>query len=147
MNMLQMLGGVVVAGAVAAGATAFTGSGLTNGLGLTTHPYLVGGSITQSVQGATLSSVTFRRMAAPDESRIDQITLVLTPEDVTAGATAITAVTPKVVGVAANGAVAAGVFDTCVLTTASLVTTAVCAVPTAPISYYTQITSLSVLVS
>ncbi|WP_127545859.1 hypothetical protein [Actinoplanes sp. OR16] len=51
--MMQLLGGVAVAGVVAAGSTAFTAGGLT-GPGTTTF---VGGKITNTVTGATLSSI------------------------------------------------------------------------------------------
>jgi hypothetical protein len=57
MSMLQLLGGVAVAGAVAAGTTAFTGSGLT---GTTdTAKSFIGGTVTQNVYGATIDHVAY----------------------------------------------------------------------------------------
>lgn len=55
-SALQLLGGVAVAGVVAAGSTAFTATGLTNGAGTT---QFIGGTVTQTVTGATLTGVTY----------------------------------------------------------------------------------------
>jgi hypothetical protein len=60
MNMLQLLGGVAAAGVVAAGTTALTGSGVvwggTNG-GVATQ--FVGGTLTQTVAGASITDVAY----------------------------------------------------------------------------------------
>jgi hypothetical protein len=60
MSLLQMLGGVAVAGVVAAGATAVTGSGVVWGGGATgSDTQFVGGKVSQTVTGATISSVVY----------------------------------------------------------------------------------------
>ena len=56
-NMLQLLGGVAVAGAVAAGTTAFTGSGLTSTV--TPADSFIGGTATVTVSGSTLDGVDY----------------------------------------------------------------------------------------
>ncbi|WP_203780379.1 hypothetical protein [Paractinoplanes rishiriensis] len=56
MNLLQMVGGVAAAGVVAAGTTALTGTGLATTAGAS---QFVGGTVSQSVTGATLESVTY----------------------------------------------------------------------------------------
>jgi hypothetical protein len=61
MSMLQLLGGVAVAGAVAAGTTAFTAGGLTTNLvnaDARDNGWL-GGSQNVTVQGATLNKLNF----------------------------------------------------------------------------------------
>lgn len=57
-NIMQLVGGVAVAGAVAAGSTAFTATGFTAGGGVPATLF-VGGTISQTVQGATLSGVVY----------------------------------------------------------------------------------------
>jgi hypothetical protein len=54
---LQLLGGVAVAGAVAAGSTAFTGAGLTNSI--TGQKSFLGGTIGHTIVGASLDSLAF----------------------------------------------------------------------------------------
>ncbi|BEL09963.1 hypothetical protein Q0Z83_081540 [Actinoplanes sichuanensis] len=54
-NMIQLLGGVAVAGAVAAGSTAFTASGLSGAPAST----FVGGKASLGVKGAVMSSFAF----------------------------------------------------------------------------------------
>ncbi|MCM4076972.1 hypothetical protein [Paractinoplanes hotanensis] len=54
--MLQLVGGIAVAGAVAAGTTAFTAAGFTNTIG---SPVVVGGSLSPSIVGASLEGLTF----------------------------------------------------------------------------------------
>jgi len=55
-SMLQLVGGVAVAGVVAAGSTAFTAAGFTNDVG---SPILVGGKVTPTIVGAALKGVDF----------------------------------------------------------------------------------------
>lgn len=57
MNLLQMAGGVAVAGVVAAGATAYTGSGITPTTDTTKS--FIGGTATQLVYGATIDNVAY----------------------------------------------------------------------------------------
>lgn len=63
-NMLQLVGGIAVAGAVAAGSTAFTAAGFTNTIG---SPVVVGGSLSPSIIGATLEGLTFDYNAGTSE--------------------------------------------------------------------------------
>jgi hypothetical protein len=71
MSMLQMIGGVAVAGAVAAGTTAFTASGLTSTI--TGAKVVVGGKVAQqTVVGAVLSAATFTVDSA--NSNYDNVT-------------------------------------------------------------------------
>ncbi|WP_433297710.1 hypothetical protein ACQP2F_41700 [Actinoplanes sp. CA-030573] len=56
-SMLQLLGGVAVAGAVAAGATAFTGSGITPTT--TTSKSFIGGTARQQVYGASVDKIVY----------------------------------------------------------------------------------------
>jgi hypothetical protein len=60
MSMLQLIGGVAAAGVVAAGTTALTGSGVVWGNGTGAGPtQFVGGTLTQTVAGATIQSVVY----------------------------------------------------------------------------------------
>lgn len=60
MSMIQLLGGVAVAGAVAAGTTALTGSGVVwGGSNGGTATQFVGGTLTQTVNGATITDVQY----------------------------------------------------------------------------------------
>jgi hypothetical protein len=57
-SALQMLGGVAVAGVVATGGTALTGAGVAWTGGITQTGF-VGGTVSQTVQGATITSVSY----------------------------------------------------------------------------------------
>lgn len=57
MSLLQMAGGVAVAGVVAAGTTAFTGSGIVPTTDKTKS--FIGGTATQVVYGATIDKVDY----------------------------------------------------------------------------------------
>lgn len=81
-NMVQLIGGVAVAGAVAAGTTAFTATGLTNSAGASAF---VGGSISQTVTGAALSTIAYGFYDAPANTTINLVTLTFA--DATAGKT------------------------------------------------------------
>jgi hypothetical protein len=73
--MLQLLGGVAVAGAVAAGTTAFTaGSGLADNTGLTSKTALYGGA-DFSVVGASLDGLVISSSTNNDD--VDKITVTL----------------------------------------------------------------------
>ena len=79
-SMLQLLGGVAVAGAVAAGTTAFTAGGLT--LGTFTNPNVrdnswLGGSQSVTVSGnATLNKLSFTQIAGSGPTDNNNVTLV-----------------------------------------------------------------------
>ena len=63
-SMLQLLGGVAVAGAVAAGSTAFTASGLTNTWsGSNAKDGFIGGTVAPTVTGANLVDLLFTQAA------------------------------------------------------------------------------------
>jgi hypothetical protein len=70
-TMMQLVGGVAVAGAVAAGSTAFTAAGFTNNAGA----QFVGGTVTQAVTGATLSTISYAFSNAPANTRVTSVTL------------------------------------------------------------------------
>ena len=57
MSMLQMFGGVAVAGAVAAGSTAFTAAGVTDTISAASS--VVGGKVTHTITGARLTAAAF----------------------------------------------------------------------------------------
>jgi hypothetical protein len=62
-SMLQLLGGVAVAGAVAAGTTAFTAAGLSaTGLSAQNDAFL-GGSVSPTVHGAALAALVIDQTA------------------------------------------------------------------------------------
>jgi len=52
----KFFGALAVAGLLAAGGSAFTGTGVTNNAGATKF---IGGTVTQSVSGATLSTIGY----------------------------------------------------------------------------------------
>ena len=69
-NMIQLLGGVAVAGVVAAGSTAFTAAGVTDNTGATIKQ---GGKVAVTIDaGAKVNSVVL----TTDPANADQITLV-----------------------------------------------------------------------
>ena len=81
MNLLQILGGVAVAGVVAAGATAFTASGVANSITQTADASVfLGGTIGQSVTGAEVTGITFTNVVPGVVTKID---LALVAEDMT----------------------------------------------------------------
>jgi hypothetical protein len=57
MSLLQLAGGVAVAGVVAAGSTAFTATGISKGANATNG--FVGGSVSQSVDGGVVTATTY----------------------------------------------------------------------------------------
>jgi hypothetical protein len=67
-----MVGAVAVVGAFAAAGTAFTSSGITNNAGST---QFVGGTVSQSVTGATLSSVAYTFGDAPGNTAVHSVLL------------------------------------------------------------------------
>jgi hypothetical protein len=79
MSMLQLLGGVAIAGAVAAGSTALTGHGLTRTAGANaTDDKFVGGPITQTLPGgANIDSITYGYTDATN-TKINQIAVAVT---------------------------------------------------------------------
>jgi hypothetical protein len=75
MNMLQLVGGVAAAGVVAAGATAFTGSGITPTAAV--NKSFIGGSVTQTVNGATIDHVAYS-FADGAKTELNQIAITFT---------------------------------------------------------------------
>lgn len=92
-NKQKLFGAVAVAGIVAASGSAFTGTGLTRSAPATQY---VGGTVSQSVTGAILSSVSYHFTDATNTA-VDSVTLSLSgnvegkvPTIVLAGGTAFT---------------------------------------------------------
>ena len=74
-TLFQLLGGVAVAGAVAAGSTAFTaGAGLSL-TGTAVGPAVLGGQATQKVEGADATDI--RYTLGTDKSKIEKIEIDL----------------------------------------------------------------------
>jgi len=88
-NMIQLFGGVAAAGLVAAGATAFTGSGLASTV--TAPNSFIGGSTTVSVAGATIDTVTYGYSDGSVKQQLSTIALHLT--DVNSAGAAVTLAT------------------------------------------------------
>jgi len=79
MSLIQMAGGVAVAGVVAAGSTALTGTGLAfGGSGTGTAAQFVGGAVTQTVTGATLTSIAYDYVDAIGQTKVNKMTIGLT---------------------------------------------------------------------
>ncbi len=84
-----------VAGLAVAAGSAFTGTGVTNDAGAS---QFVGGTVTQSVTGATLNSIAYGYSDAPANTLVNQVTLTFadanadgkTPTISLDGATSIT---------------------------------------------------------
>lgn len=68
----QILSAVAVAGLVAAGTSAFTASGVTNTAG---PGQFVGGTVSQTISGATLAGVAYAFSDAPANNAIHAVTL------------------------------------------------------------------------
>jgi hypothetical protein len=73
MSMLQLLGGVAAAGVVAAGATAFTASGVTSTV--TSAGSFMGGFVTQSVTGTVVDTVTYGYADGAAKTQVHTIAL------------------------------------------------------------------------
>ena len=112
-NMMQLLGGIVVAGAVAAGATAFTGSGVTIGAGAASA--IAGGvSGNVTVDGATLDNVSVINSVTPGQFSAIKVKLSSTA----AAAPIISGtVTVKVAGTSTGSDAIIGTAVTCSHTT------------------------------
>jgi hypothetical protein len=70
----KIIGAVAVAGLVAAGGSAFTATGLARTAPASQY---VGGTVSQSVTGATLSDVSYHFSDAPANTSVASITLTL----------------------------------------------------------------------
>jgi hypothetical protein len=77
----KFLGALAVAGLVAAGGSAFTSTGVTNNAGPT---QFIGGTVSQSVTGATISTIAYN---FSDATKTAVTTIVLTFADATGGKT------------------------------------------------------------
>jgi hypothetical protein len=134
-NIMQLVGGVVVAGAVAAGSTAFTAPvGMTDGIATDTF---IGGNVTQNVIGGTLTALVFTADTTQAVTRVSAFTATFTDVPNT------TAVTASAVGGTPGGS-ATGWECTAVSTNATTCTV-VTAVNT-PGGYYTGITGVNIKV-
>ena len=105
-SALQLLGGIAVAGAVAAGSTAFTASGIT--ATTTAGASFLGGTVSQGVDGATVGSVVFHFTSAANTS-IDSVTITFTDAAATGKTATVTAVGPATPPVFTCGAIAGAV--------------------------------------
>jgi hypothetical protein len=137
-SMLQLLGGVAVAGAVAAGSTAFTASGLTNTV--TGQTTFIGGSVTHAVTGAVMTGITFTADTTAIPTQISAFALTFTGAPDSAHVTAVDAsATPGgPVGNLATGWVCTDVVSnasTCTAKDAGAVT-----------RYYTGVSNLTIKV-
>lgn len=74
-NMTKILSAVAVAGLLTAGSSAFTAAGLS--LAGSQQSVFVGGSVTQTVEGAHLGTIVYDYFSVPD-AQIDGITLTFT---------------------------------------------------------------------
>ncbi|GAA2686190.1 hypothetical protein [Actinoplanes palleronii] len=112
-NIMQLLGGVAVAGVVAAGSTAFTaGSGFFSGAS-GAAPVIVGGTLAApiTVTGATIDTLVFAHDATV-KNNIDYFDVALVEDD---GTTAITTGTVYATVTATSGT---ATEVTCALSTA-----------------------------
>ncbi|GIF12312.1 hypothetical protein [Actinoplanes teichomyceticus] len=139
-TMLQLLGGVAVAGAVAAGSTAFTAAGLTTSISSAT--IIGGGKVGLTVDGAVLSAASLVADGTYGE-RITGATLTL------AGASAALPTTATVTGVL-TGTSAGGTPSTTKPLTCSYnsgTTKWDCTVANTGTDYLTVVTALDVTVA
>jgi hypothetical protein len=145
-NMVQLLGGVAVAGAVAAGSTAFTAnSGLAfAGSSTGTATQFVGGQVTQTVTGATISTVAYAFADGAAKTQVNGVTITFS--DSAANGKTVT-LTP---GGGAYGDVAVADQFYCPAVSGTSVT-CVTALSTdnthAQANYYTRLGSLQILVA
>ena len=131
MNMLQLVGGVVAAGVVAAGTSAFTTAA---GMSSTTTDAFVGGTIAQTVTGGTLDSVKFIETIPGRVAGVSLKFNATTPED---SRVSVTLDGGVVVGGSATG------FDCPDLDSSN---ETICTVLPSPAGYYTTITTMNVAV-
>ncbi|WP_026535839.1 hypothetical protein [Arthrobacter sp. H14] len=109
----KLITAVAVAGLAFAGGTALTGTGLATTAGDT---QFIGGQVSQSVTGATLSAVNYGFADAEAKTQVNSITLTFTD---TADGVAVTAVPSGGTGGTFNcGVVTAGVSE-CTYTAAA----------------------------
>ncbi|MEU4621672.1 hypothetical protein AB0G04_17060 [Actinoplanes sp. NPDC023801] len=134
--MIQLLGGVAVAGVVAAGSTAFTAAGVTSTVG---SSKLVGGTVTQAIHGAKMIKLALTTAAAPNSNRVEgTITMELETDATAVALDATDVVTVALTGTAsvspaasiANCAQGSGKVWTCAIT-----------------GYYTNVTAINVTVA
>jgi hypothetical protein len=85
LGMLQIAGGVVAAGVVAAGATAMTGGGVTfaggTTEGVTGDNQFIGGTVSQTINGVVVNSVTLTSNSDPSGTHITQAVIVIAGGD------------------------------------------------------------------
>jgi hypothetical protein len=139
MNLLQMAGGVAVAGVVAAGTTAFTA---TAGVTMTgAKAPMMGGSSNITVTGpARLTQGTFR-FDATTPNRVTGIAVTL--DDGASNALANTSSVQVAFNGTVTGAPATGVYFACTFSSGQ---TWNCDIPTPASNYYTAVNSVDVWV-
>ena len=139
-NMIQLLGGVAVAGAVAAGSTAFTAMGLTSSVNTAGTTVFVGGSVTHNVVGGVLMNVT-----ATTNTPGTQVTQFLLQFD--SNTPAGRAVTLTTDGTPGGGSAPDGFWCQNVQANNSAICKAGLGNYSTPQGYFTAITSMTVSVS
>ncbi len=128
----KLFGAVAVASLVGLGAGALTGTGLSTS-GTAAAPQFIGGTVTQSVTGATLTDITYGFTDTTDTAA-NLITL-----------TFATGADGKTVAVTPSGAVGGGTFTCSAVATNS--SSCTYSAGTDTLSGYTGLTSLAVTVS
>jgi hypothetical protein len=126
----KLFGALAVAGVVAASGSAFTGTGVATS-GQAASPQFVGGTVSQSVTGATLTGITYGFFDGPANTLVNSIAL------------AVTAADGRTVAVAPAGGSGGTFTCTAVASNASACTF----VPTASEDGYLGLTGLAVTVS
>ena len=109
---IKFLGALAVAGLVTAGGSAYTATGVTNNAGATRF---IGGTVNQSVTGATLSTIAY---TFSDATNTAVTVITLTFADATNGATPTLVASATAADVFTCTAIAAGTFiSTCTAAT------------------------------
>jgi hypothetical protein len=145
-NLIQLAGGVAVAGVVAAGSTAFTAGA---GLGLTetstaTATRFIGGTVTQTVTGARVNGIAFAYANGPSNTQITGVTITFND----ASADGKTVVVTPGGGAYGNSSVADQFYCGAVASASVTCITALTSDGThAAASYYAGLTTLQIAVS
>lgn len=138
----KILGALAVAGLVAGGGAAFTASGLSFGAG-ENDKELVGGTVTQTVEGATVESIVYGFADPGVNTQTNKVTVTFGG---TLGELTGRAVTAQETGGTWNAA-ADGFVCTAINVSGVSECTPVLGVTAGPTGYYTSIDSLAVTVA
>ncbi|MFF0378886.1 hypothetical protein [Actinoplanes missouriensis] len=138
--MMQLLGGIAVAGVVAAGSTAFTASGVTNSGGFT--KIAGGGTTTMTVEGAVLNSAALV-YDATDGNKVVGATLNVAGSNGTTLNTTTSVITGTLKGTNNSGTTSSTSALTCTWGSTTIWN---CVVGNATTGYMTAVTDLDVKV-